>query len=367
MHNVMTSEDPLPGLLVAVASNEAIHPESTDGRDLIELGFDHGLLGLLANCGSKQIAEQVVYHYLIQRMWQLAMVGHLRRILTTLHEHGIRATVLKGPYVAASYENPELRTFIDLDLLVPAPSLETTLDVLAADPAIQTIPPKTPKADKRDVPLHDSSGAVFNLDLHWDLFSYTQLLGCADGGTAWAWEHSTFDADHPLGPLWHLPPGPLICFLAAHALLDHRFRLILFRDLVELAHAGVDWNAVVDFATQFHLRSTTYVSLLIAKRLVRASIPESVLERLRPRGPLMKLIEFLLPRTDFVRFDGHKPHLLNLAVVLLHDQPTKQMVLVLRAPLAAFGWMRRVEWRPQFRRVSPRTRDTAKQVPTGPG
>lgn len=347
------SDDPISRLLLAAASGYPLDPDEIDFTELAALGFHHGLLGILAGSGNQELSQMVVYHQLIQRPRQRAMLGHLRRVLTSLHEAGIRATVLKGPYLAADYGNPNLRTFTDLDLLVPEESLPATLDVLAADEAVRTIPPKTPRADKRDVPLHDPSGAVFNLDLHWDLFSYSQLLGSADGATAWAWRHARFDPDHHLGPLWHLPTGPRICFLCTHALLDHRFRLILFRDLWEIARVGVDWEEVVDFATEFHLKSTTYVSLLIAKRLLSADIPQPILETLRLRGTLVQLVEFLLSRTDLVRFDGHKPHLLNLALVLLHDQPSKRISLALRAPLAAPDWTRRAGWRPLWRPTPP--------------
>lgn len=351
------SSDSASRLLLATAAGAAVHPGDVNGAELLELGFRHGLLGLLAGSGLKELAEPVVHHHLAQRLRQRAMLSHLRRILTSLHDSGIKATVLKGPYVAEDYENPNFRTFTDLDLLVPEESLESTLAVLAADEAVRSIPPKGPKGDKRDIPLHDPSGAVFNLDLHWDLFSYSQLMGAAEGGTAWAWQHARFDPAHPLGPLWHHPPGPRISFLCTHALFDHRFRLILFRDLVELARAGVDWEEVIDFAEEFQLRSSTYVSLLIARRLLGAQVPESTLKKLRPRGPLIRLVEFLLPRIDFARFDGHKPHLLNLALVLLHDQPRKQLVLALRAPLAVPGWTRRVAWRPLSRRGSPPRND----------
>ena len=349
-------------LLLAAASGAAVHPADIDAAELLELGFFHGLLGMLARSSHPEFRQSAVYHHLAQRARQRTMLGHLRRILIDLHAAGIRATVLKGPYVAAEYSNPEFRTFTDLDLLVPREDMEATLAVLAADEAVWSIPPKGPKADKRDIPLHDPSRVDFNLDLHWDLFSYSQLLGTAEGGTAWAWQQARFDPAHSLGPLWHLPPGPRICFLCTHALLDHRFRLILFRDLVELARAGVDWEAVVEFAAEFRLKSTTYVSLLIAKRLLGASVPEEALERLRPRGPLVNVIEYLLPRIDFVRFDGHRPHILNLAVVLLHDQPRKQVALALRAPLAAPDWTRRVGWRPLSRRASPPRQDQRPSV-----
>lgn len=337
--------------LLSVASGEELDPGAADREELLELGKWHGLLGMIADSGVEGLAAAAVYLHLLQKGRQEMMVGHLRRVLTGFHEAGVRAAVLKGPYVAASYAEPRWRTFSDLDLLVPGDEVAGALQVLARDPAVREIPPKRTKADKRDMPLHDDSGAIFNLDLHWDLFSYTQLRRTAQGATAWAWENAEFDSDHALGPLWHLPPGPRICFLCTHALLDHRFRLILIRDLLELAERGsVDWPAVVGFARRFELRSTTYVSLLIARRLLDARIPDGVLKELRIAGPIVKLIEKLLPGTDFVRFDGHSPHPLNLAVAVLHDRMSRQAALAARAPFAAPDWRRRVGWSPGRRK-----------------
>jgi hypothetical protein len=254
---------------------------------------------------------------------------HLREVLTDLSEAGVRAAVLKGPYVALSYRNPRLRTYSDLDLLVPREHLERALEVLAANPAVSFIPPKRPRADKRDVPFKSHSGSYFNLDLHWDLFSYTQLLASARGATPWAWSRAELDVDHELGPLWNLPHEAEVCFLCTHAVLDHRFRLILFRDLAELARK-VDWSAVIEFASQWKLKSPTYISLLIASRLTDAVVPQEVLEELHPGSLAVSVAEWLLQKTDLVPFREGSWHPLNVALLLMHDDPVKRVLLASR-------------------------------------
>jgi glycosyltransferase involved in cell wall biosynthesis len=280
--------------------------------------------------------------YLRAAARQRQMRAHLRKVLTDLSEAGVRAAVLKGPYVALSYGNPRLRMYGDLDLLVPREDLALALEVLAADPAVPFIPPKRPRADKRDVPFHDPSGLHFTVDLHWDLFSYSQLRGRAEGATRWAWDRAVEDAGHELGPLWELPLEVRLAFLCTHAILDHRFRLILFRDLAEVAHHSVDWEELERYASRWGLRTTSYLALLMAARVAGAAVPEGLLTQLRPRNIPTRTVEWMLRRVDVVRFDGHRPHLLNLGVVLLHDDFADRVRLAGRALLALPEWRRRV-------------------------
>ena len=309
---------------------------------LMRLAAYHGLIGAIAHSSNPIVAESAVFRYLALAGRQKAMKEHLRRILVQLDDAGIPAAVLKGPYIAESYSQPEVRTYSDIDLLIPVSRLEEALNVLRADPAIETIPPKKPRADKRDVPIHDPSGLVFNLDLHWDLFSYTQLMGSADGATSWAWAHSTPEPGHQLGPLWHLPLEARLAFLSAHAVLDHRFRLILFRDLAELARKNVDWGALADFARRWNLRSFVYLAFLIARDVAAAPVPEGFLTEVRPASFAMTVTEKLLKGAALEEYVGHSSRPLNLAIVLLHDSRKARLRLALRAPLAAPQWFRRV-------------------------
>lgn len=329
-------------LLDVTAGEDSALPDCA-GEEQVELALRHGLIGLLAN-GNDQLARKLVrpVSARLQARHEV-MKTHLQRLLVALHDSGVHATVLKGPVLATdAYPKPIHRTYTDVDILVPAQQVQRALSVLALDRSIPSIPPKTPKADKRNVPVVDPSGVGFTLDLHWDMFSYSQLRSCARGATDWAWSAATLEGDHALGPLWRLPTEAMIAFLSTHAVLDHRFRLILFRDLAEVARKKPDWAAVVSFAERWQLRSTTYVALLIAVEVAAAPVPEEVLRALRPSSVPVRAVERLLPTTDLVHFDGHTVHPLNLATVLLHDDRSQRRRLIAAAPLAFPGWHRRV-------------------------
>ena len=339
------AKTPEDWLLDVAAGRGAARPD--DSRQLLEMAHRHGLIGVLADPASPAywVSASPVYTRLAIR--QRVMLSHLERLSIAFRDAGVRAAVLKGPWLQErAYAVARHRTFSDLDILVPRESLTTAIEVLKDYPDIASIPRQKPEADKREIPIHDPTGVTFAVDLHWDLFSYRQLLGRARQATEEAWEMARFDPTSPSGQLWELPPSAIWVFLAAHATLDHRFRLILFRDIVELANRDPDWAAITDFAGRHALRSTTYLALWFARRWLQASVPAEVLAELRPSSSVMRATELLARRIHPVTFDGHRAHPLNLAMVLLHDERRERFKLAARAPLAVPGWRRKIRSRP---------------------
>jgi len=332
--------------LIDVAAGGA-QPRPGESRTLLELAHRHGLIGILSDPTSLNYWEQTAPVYTRLAARHQVMLRHLRHLADAFHDAGVPAAVLKGPWLRErAYRNSRHRTFSDLDILVPRSSLATALEVLRDYPHVRTIPRQKPEADKREIPIHDPSGITFAVDLHWDLFSYRQLLGRASGATEEAWDGAQFEPASPLGPLWELPPAPIWVFLATHATLDHRFRLILFRDLIELINRSPDWGAIVDFASRHGLRSTTYLALWFGKKWVGAAVPDDVLSDLRPASAAMSATEMLARKIHPATFDGHRAHPLNLAMVLLHDDRKDRLKLAARAPLAVPGWRRKIKSRP---------------------
>lgn len=334
-----TGGDPITRVLIDLAAGKMVEIGSQAPAGLVEHAQKHGLVSILGDVTADPLVRAINAR---ESARSQVLQGHLRRLLGRFHEKGLRVAVLKGPAVAQCYRTPRHRHYSDLDLLVPPDEVEVALGVLGADPSIVRIPDKRPKADKRDVLFEDESGIRFNVDLHWDLFSYSQLRQAALGATAEGWASASESLDSDLGPVWELPEAYRIPFLCCHAILDHRFRLILFRDLLEIALRKVDWETVDAVSRRWGLRSTTYVSLWIAKEALDAPIPGDVLASLRPRSLPISYLEWALPRTDLIRFNGHKPHPVNLAAVTLNDSAAHRAGLLVRAPARFPRWRRKV-------------------------
>ena len=345
-----TGGDPVSHALIHLAADRALPSDFPIRAGLVELAQRHGLVGVLANQTKSDLVRAIHARELAR---QTAMESHLRQVLFELDDAGVRVAVLKGPAIAEHYRRPEFRSFSDLDLLVPPGQLDKALEVTARNAAAVEVPAKRPRADKRDVVFRDASGFQFNLDLHWDLFSYSQLRGRADGATAAAWDGATQRPESPWGPIWELPAAYQLAFLSTHAVLDHRFRLILFRDFLELVGGEIQWLDLGQVATRWGLRSTTYLALWVSRDALGVPVPEDFLASLRPRSAPLRFLESALPRVDLGRFDGHRPHPVNLAAVLLNDFRSDRFALLLRAPAAFPQWRKRVAEGP--RPGTPRT------------
>lgn len=330
---------PSSRFLLDLAAGRSVNNDQLVTPGLIESAQRHGLISLLAEVTDDRFVHAIQVREGSRRR---VLERHLHRILTRFEDVQIPVAVLKGPAVAGWYRNPRHRTFSDLDLLVPADELDRAMNLLGDDPATARIPEKRPKADKRDVLLEDETGILFNVDLHWDLFSYSQMRGTSRSATELAWKEAYPDHDSALGPRWMLPFGVKAAFLAAHAILDHRFRLILFRDLLEISLGSPDWDSLLEVAGVHGLGHVSYVSFWIAKNAVGARIPEGVLDELRPNSLLVRYLEDALPEVDLATFDGGTVHPVNLASVLLNDSLRIRTQLAIRAPFAVRGWRRRV-------------------------
>lgn len=334
-----TGGDALSRYLIDVTANRQAAERGSVGAGLVELAQRHGLIPILAD----QVDDPVVRAIEARESARRAVLRkHLFEVLTLLDDADVQAAVLKGPAIAARYRTPHLRPYSDIDILVPEDQLDRALDQLNEYRGTVHIPAKRPKADKRDVLMKDETGVSFNCDLHWDLFSYSQLRSSAHGATEAAWDQAVSVPRSPIGPLWEIPDSFRLAFLASHAVLDHRFRLILFRDFLELLSEPVDWDELIKVAGRWGLRSTTYLALWLSRAMLGASVDAEHLSALRPRSTPLRFLEWALPRTDIVRFDGHRPHPVNLAAVLLNDSPPERLSLLVRAPSAFPGWKRRV-------------------------
>ncbi|MFN8037579.1 MAG: nucleotidyltransferase family protein [Acidimicrobiales bacterium] len=182
-----------------------------------------------------QAAQVVEAH----QSWMATTVLLERLLLRTARsfdDHGIPFQVLKGSAVAhLDYEDPSLRCFGDVDLLIPGSHIEAARDLLLAEGGRRAYPEPRPGFDRRFTKgLAITTPDRFEIDLH-------RTLTAGPFGLALDLDALMADPDHfVLGGRSVAALGRPQRFLHAciHAMLGSATpRLVPLRDLVETAPA----------------------------------------------------------------------------------------------------------------------------------
>lgn len=145
------------------------------GADLVGAAAEARLIGVLAVASQSgeidldgATAERVALRHREALLWCLHLEVELLATLDRLARIGIRPLVLKGPAVAhLDAPDPALRTFADLDLLVPAGQIDAAVLALVASGAERPVAERRAGFDRRfakSVTLRTASG--IELDLH---------------------------------------------------------------------------------------------------------------------------------------------------------------------------------------------------------
>jgi glycosyltransferase involved in cell wall biosynthesis len=330
--------DPVGHVAVALTRSSPVDPTVRFSQAGLEVLGRHGLLDAAAREGPVWLRQLALPIHARSTARRAVMGRHVDRLSERLLDNGVDSVLLKGRAAARFYPDPSIRPWSDIDLLVRPEDVEMTLKVLSDDPWVRDIPAQGPEADKRHIMMGEGD-MYFVLDLHWHLFSYHQLRGRADVALPEIWASTTIQEG-----VRRLPLEAELAFFAAHAVLDHRFRLILFRDLAELTRsAPLDWDGLARALDRWGLRSVMWAALTCAEAFALAPVPAGFLDDLRVRSLSLRLFGNQVASIDPVRFDGHRPHLLNLASVFLHDDRSDRMILAVRAPLAYGGWRKKTE------------------------
>jgi putative nucleotidyltransferase-like protein len=278
-------------------SDSAVRQALTTGvewGDLLTLAQHERAASILSRSLARVGADTGDPAYQKLRRVAVGSAMHMLRLEQLLHEtiailarEKIDAILLKGAGLAyTAYVTFSDRPMGDLDLLVPSHQAKHAWSLL------QTMgwgtEEKTPSArfsNHHHLPRLSREAGMFKLEIHDALLSdenpFRFSMECL-----WARSHQlrvqrqTIRVPHAIHQLWHAS----VHFAWSHRMAWGSWRT--FRDIGAIIRTrGIDWAEFVAFARHTRAATCCFWTLKLARRLVGAEVPDSVLRLLRPPYP----------------------------------------------------------------------------------
>ena len=240
-------------------------PPQTISAELAAAALYHGVAGYLLPAVAAR--EDLVDGYTRAVLRSALLRRTLPEIVTALADASASPVLLKGPAVADRfYPEPGLRTFADLDLLVPRSELPAAVAALVGIgyAAREEFRPGFAEEFGHDVHLvGPPEGGRVDVELHWRV---------GDDPVAHALDHARLAGGAAeldvVGTRMRVPAATdLLLMLAVHLLSDRAKRLIWVQDLVLVSEAVADneWNRLFadDLGWVLH-RALDYAAALLA-------------------------------------------------------------------------------------------------------
>lgn len=185
--------------------------------------------------------------------------------------------MVKGPVLAATYEEPSERRYSDLDVVVRPDELPSAIEALEQQGA--RLLDANWEAAVRDgwgqVHLRMPHGTL--VDLHWHLVNMGRVRATLAVNMLEAWRDLRI-VDIPGGAVPTLSVANTVVHVALHAALGGAWQRRWFEDMrAVIAAHDVDWSAVVARAADWRVRRLVGVALARAKHFGRAEVPDDVL------------------------------------------------------------------------------------------
>ena len=256
-----------------------------DWRQLLSLAEHHSVLPLVyqtlrgySAVVPSAISDNLRARYELNARRNLKFTGELFRVLDCLEANAIPSIPFKGPVLAETvYGDLALRTFSDLDVLVRPD------DVLRAETALRTLryAPSSPLsgamkcaylASGYELAFDGPAGRNL-LEIQWNILPkfYAVDLDCGE-----FFERSVMVT---VGGrrVRSLSAEDLLLALCVHAAKHAWIRLCWLRDIAGVLQSQtLDWSLVEQRSSKLGIGRMVAISLLLANRLLGASIPDFV-------------------------------------------------------------------------------------------
>jgi putative nucleotidyltransferase-like protein len=283
----------------ATTSGKLVRLSASDWDDVIRLSVRHKVTPLLYQRSKRLEADAHIPAGVLQRLQKInfhsaarntRLYHELGKVLAAFRDDGIPVIVLKGAHLAEIvYGNIALRPMGDVDILVKRTDLLRAGEKLiemgytcrrlwrkVADAASHHLPPFT-KPNTTSIEIHwliiDQVGPArrimrpFHIDMD-ELWKSAQPAAIAGVQTL------------------VLSPKDLLLHLCIHTSHQHTFHMGLraFCDISEtIRHheTEIDWKQVQIRARQWGTSNCVYLTLRLARELLKVSIPDEMLESLQ--------------------------------------------------------------------------------------
>ncbi len=196
------------------------------------------------------------------------LVKELIEILELFKANEIQAFSFKGPVLAASaYGNLSLRQISDLDFLVEEHNFQRAVDLLISQgyELIVRVPWEF-HLKRRD--------RAYSIDLHREIVP--KHLSCSLA-SSYVWENLELFSFYGT-TVQNLTPEACLLIICLNGTKEYWNRLNRICDLAELiqANPNLDWQIVLEQAEKMGFRRLIFLSLLLARNLLDAKIPNFI-------------------------------------------------------------------------------------------
>ena len=211
----------------------------------------------------------------------LRVLADLESARAALSADAVPFLVVKGPVLSEHlYPSPDLRTYEDLDLLIPPGSFERAVDALRAGGSLLLDRNwALTRADTRGQ-LHFQLPMGTLADVHWHLLNRENVRDGFAITTDDLFDRSR-EVDVGGRSIPTLDPVDTLLHVALHAALSGGDRLIWLKDIERaLVVDEPSWDDVIERAKAWKAGRSVAITLSRARRSLGAPVPEGVLDAL---------------------------------------------------------------------------------------
>jgi hypothetical protein len=269
-----------------------------DAISFISLAEAHGVLGhfaaVLADFPDLQIPSSLVdplrVHKRAHLLANLAMTGELFRVLALFQQHNIECVVVKGPVLSLrAYDEPTVRRYSDLDLIVRQRDIPRAAEVLAQIGYSSRISEEAIRTGRipGEYNFRGQDGKVI-LELHTErTLRYFPLPLPVE-----SYFQSKTAVYLDRRPIPVLSAEHEFVLISVHGGTHFWERLMWISDVAAMVHnrPELDWNRIQRCAADVGAERMVGVALLLAQRLLQVKVPPEMQEYIASDLMVLRLV-----------------------------------------------------------------------------